>query len=130
MKKNDRSRIHSFEIWAYRRLLRVSWTEKRSNKSVLEEIGEYKGLFNQIEQQKLQFIGHIMRHRCIENDLLTGIVFGKLSRGRQKTRLTNIINERQGLTMTEAITTSQDREKWRIIVHAATAAWEAEYSDR
>ena len=56
--------------------VRVSWTEKRSNESILEETGEYKGLVNQIEQQKLQFIGHIMRHRCIENDLLTGMVFG------------------------------------------------------
>ena len=77
MTKNERARIHSFKIWAYRNLLRVSRREKRSNKSVLEEIGEYKGLVDQIEQKKLQFIGHIMRHRCIENDLLTGMVFGK-----------------------------------------------------
>ena len=62
--------------------------EKRSNKSVLDEIGEFKGLFNEIEKQKLDFMGHIMRHRCIENDLLTGMVFGKRSRGRQITRLT------------------------------------------
>ena len=52
------------------------WTEKRSNKSVLEEVGEFKGLVNQMEQQKLNFMRHIMRHRCIENDLLTGMVFG------------------------------------------------------
>ena len=52
--EKDRARIHSFEIWAYRR---VSWTEKRSCKSVLEEIEEFKGLDNQIEQQKLQFVG-------------------------------------------------------------------------
>ena len=81
MKKNDRARIHSFEIWVYRRLLRVSWTEKRSKERIPEEIGEYKGLVNQIEKQKLQFIGHIMRQRCIENDLLTGTVFGKQSGG-------------------------------------------------
>ena len=53
--------------------------------SVLDEIGETKGLINEIEQQKLQFMEPIMRHRCIENDLLTGMVFGKRSRGRQKT---------------------------------------------
>ena len=76
--------------------------EKRSNKSVLEEIGKFKGLVNQIEQKKPQFIGHIMRHRCIENDILTGMVFGKRPRGRQKTRLTNIIKERLGLTLTVA----------------------------
>ena len=57
MKKNDRARVHSFEIWAYRRLLRVSWTEKRSNESILEEIGEYKGLVNQIEQQSSSSLG-------------------------------------------------------------------------
>ena len=130
MKKNDRARIRSFEIWAYRRLLRVSWTEKRSNESILEEIGEYKGLVDQIGQQKLQFIGHIMRHRCIENDLLTGMVFGKRSRGRQKTRLTNTINERLGLTINEAVITAQDRDKWRNIVYAAIAVREAECSEQ
>ena len=129
MKENDRARIYSFEIWVYRRLLRVTRTDKRSNKSILEEIGEYKGLVNQIDQ-KLQFIGHIMRHRCIENDLLTGMVFGKRSRGRQKTRLTNTVNERLGLTITEAITTAQGRDKWRTIVYAATAVREAECSER
>ena len=89
----------------------MCWTEKRSNKSVLDEIREFKGLVNEIEQQKLHFMGHIMRHTCIENDLLTGILFGKRSRGRQKTRLTNTIRVKLGLTMTEAITTAQDREK-------------------
>ena len=120
----------SFELWAYRRLLRISWTEKRSNKSVHDEIGETKGIVNEIEQQKLQFIGHIMRQRWIENDLLTGMVFGKRSRGRQKTRMTNTIKEKPGLTMSEAIATAQDREKWKNIVYAATAVREAECSER
>ena len=67
------------------------------------------------------FEAQIRKYRCIENDLLTGMVFGKRSRGRQKTRLTNTINERLGLTMNEAITTAQDRDKWRIIVYDTTA---------
>ena len=71
-----------------------------------------------------------MRHRCIENDLLTGVVFGKQSRGRQKTRMANTINEKLGLTINEAIATAQDREKWRTIVYAAIAVREAECSDR
>ena len=54
--KSDTTRIQSFEVWAYKRLLRISWTEKRSNKNVLDEIGETKGLVNEIEKQKLQFI--------------------------------------------------------------------------
>ena len=58
------------------------------------------------------------------------MVFGKRSRGRKKTRLTNKINERLGLTITEAITTAEDREKWRTIVYAAIAIREAECSDR
>ena len=64
---------------------------------MLDEIGETKGLSYEIEQQKLQFTGHIMTQRCIENDLLTGMVFGKRSRGRQKTRMTNTIKEKLGL---------------------------------
>ena len=121
MKKGDRALKQSLELWAYRILLIISWMEKRSNKSVLDEIGETKGFVNEIEQQKLQFMGHIMRHRCIENDLLTGIAFGKRSQGRQKTRMTNTIKEKLGLTMSEAITTAKDREKWKNIVYATTA---------
>ena len=75
-------------------------------------------MVNDIEQQKLQFMEHIMRHRSIENDLLTGMVFGKRSRGRQKTRMTNTIKEKLGLTMTGAIRTAQNREKWKNIVYA------------
>ena len=75
-------------------------------------------------------MGHIMRPRCMENDLLTGMVFGKRSRGRQKKRMTNAIKEKLGLTITEAIATAQDREKWRNIVHAATAVREAECSEQ
>ena len=87
-------------------------------------------IVNQIEQQKLQFMGHIMRHRCMENYLLTGMVLGKRSRGRQKTRMTDTIKVKLGLTVTEAITTAQDREKWRSIVYAATAVREAQCSER
>ena len=72
-----------------------------------------------------------MRHRkCIENDLPTGVVFGTRSRGRQKTRVTNTIKEKLGLTMTEAITTAQDRAHWKNIAYAATAVREAEFSER
>ena len=71
-----------------------------------------------------------MRQRWIENDLLTGMVFGKRSRRRQKTRMTNTINEKLGLTMSEATATAQDREKWKNIVYAATAVREAECSER
>eukprot|EP00794_Sanderia_malayensis_P019308 gene19308-21232_t len=71
-----------------------------------------------------------MRHRYMGNDLLTGMVLEKRSRGRQKTRMTDTIKEKLGLTMTEAITTAQNREKWRNIVYAATAVREAERSER
>ena len=90
------------------------------------EKGLFKVLVNQIERQTFEVRGNIMRHRGIDNDLLTGMVFGKHSREQQKARLTNIITERSGLTMIEAITTAHDREKWRTIVYAATAIWEAE----
>ena len=71
-----------------------------------------------------------MRHRSVENDLLTGMVFSKRSRGRQKTRMTNTIKEKLGLTMSEAIITAQDREKWKNFVYAAIAVREAECSAR
>ena len=90
---------------------------------------ETKGLVNEIEQQKLQFIRHIMRYRCIENYLLAGMVFGKRSRGRQKTRMTNTIKETLGLTLSEANTTAQDREKWKNIVYTATAVGETVLND-
>ena len=97
---------------------------------MLDEIGETRVLVNEIEQQKLQFMGHIMRHRWIEKDLLTGMVFGKRSRGWQKTRMTNTIKEKLGMTLTESITIAQDREKWKNIMYNATAVREAECSER
>ena len=89
------------------KITKSQFDRKRSNKSVLEKIGEFKGLVNQIEQQKLQFMGYIMRHRCIGDDLLTGMVSGKRSRRRQKIRLTYTVSERLGLAMIEAITTAK-----------------------
>ena len=71
-----------------------------------------------------------MRHRCIENDLLTGQVFGKRSRAWEKTRMTNTIKKKLGLTMIKAITTAQDREKWKSMVYFATEVWEAKRSER
>ena len=103
---------------------------EKIKQSVLDETGETKGLVNEIEQQKLQFMGHIMRHRCTENDLLKGMVFGIRSRGRQKTGMTNTIKEKLGLTITEAFTATQDKEKWRNIVYATTAIREAEFCER
>ena len=98
--------------------------EKRSNKSVLDETRDTKGLVNEMEQQKFQFMGHIMRHRFIENDLLTGMVFGKRSRGWQKARMTTTMKEKLGLTMTEGIRTAQYREKRKNTAYAATAVQE------
>ena len=77
MEKTDRAGIHSFQLRAYGRLSRITFTEKRSNKCVLDEISEMKDLLTKKERQKRHFMGHNKRHRCIENDVLTGTVFGK-----------------------------------------------------
>ena len=121
LKTSDEIRIQSFEMWCYRRVLRISWTDRITNEEVLRRISCKERLLNTLNERKLAFIGHILRTNGLEKRLLTGMVMGNRGRGRPKTRLSDNIKKISGLTMVEAERKAQDRHGWRRLVQRATA---------
>ena len=90
MKASNRKRLESFELWCYRRILRISWAEKKTNEFVLGKSGlQFQGdrLANTVYGRQLGFIGHVLRHESLEKTLLISMVLGKRGRGRPTTRL-------------------------------------------
>ncbi|XP_063613390.1 uncharacterized protein LOC134786664 [Penaeus indicus] len=123
LKATDRKKIESFEIWCYRRVLRISWIEKKTNEEVLQRINIKRRLLNILDERKLTFIGHQMRkNNSFEKTLLLGVVYGRRTRGRTKIRLYDNNRELTGLTMVELERKAQDRARWRKCVQRATAA--------
>ncbi|XP_063598624.1 uncharacterized protein LOC134775096 [Penaeus indicus] len=121
LKQSDRNRIDSFELWCYRRLLRISWTEKKTNEEVLQQINCEHRLIDIINARKLKFIGHILRSDNLDNVLLIVMVFGPRGRGRPKTRFWDDIRQLTGMGIREAVRLAQDRDGWRLMVQRATA---------
>jgi hypothetical protein len=117
--KKDSKRIDAFEMWCYRRLLRISWKEKRSNEWVLRKIGSELVLRNIIRERKLKYFGHIMRREnSIEKQIIQGAVKGKRGRGRPITSWTDQIKMSANGSMARATTLAQDRGRWRALVKA------------
>ena len=113
LKASDKKRLESFELWCYRRVLRISWTEKITNEEVLEKVNCERRLINILDLRKLTFIGHQLRKGyTLEETLLLGPVYGKRLRGRPKTRLSDNIKEICGLTMVETERKAQERTGW------------------
>ena len=120
LKQADIKRIEAFEMFCYRRILRVSWTERITNFSVLREIGEERSLLRSIKRRKLKYFGHITRAGGISAEILQGMTEGKRKRGRQKTRWSDNIVEWTGKTMNECTRACRDRSLWRKLVWDAT----------
>ena len=107
--------LEAAEMWFYRRMLRISWKEKRTNESILEETNQERSLIKTIRKRQLKFLGHICRHKGLEFLSLTGKIEGTRSRGRQRiTFLDSLSSFVTGnntlLRMTE------DRDRWRIMI--------------
>ena len=111
-------RLESFEMWIYRRLLKVSWKEKQSNVEILRRVGKDRELLNNIRRRQMRFFGHVLRHRGIEHLAIGGFVDGKRARGRQ--RMTYVTGLRQATTsLTTNVTyvrEADDRPTWRQII--------------
>ncbi len=122
LKKKDEKRINSFELWCFRRVLRITWTEKKMNTEVLRRINCKERLLETFNKRKLKFVGHVMRSESMEKNLLMGMVMGNRGRGRPKTRLSDNIRDICGLTMVEVERRAQDRVGWRNLVERSTAA--------
>ncbi|KAF7249257.1 Testican-1 [Varanus komodoensis] len=123
MRKAEHQRIEAFELWCWRRLLRVPWTARRSNWSVLEEINPDCALEGQIVKMKLKYFGHLMRRKdSLEKSLMQGTTDGKRRRGRQRMRWLDGVTEAVGVSLSGLREMVENRKAWRNVVHGVAMA--------
>ena len=124
VKKAERRRIDAFELWCWRRLLRVPWTARRSNQSILNEISPWCSLEGLMLKLKLHYFGHLMwRADSLEKTLMLGKTEGRRRRGRQRMRLLDGITDTMDMGLGALWQLVMDREAWHTVFHGVAKSW-------
>ena len=124
VKKAERQRIDAFELWCWRRLLRVPWTARRSNQSILKEISPGCSLERLTLRLKFQYFGHVMwRVDSLEKTPMLGGIGGRRRRGRPRMRWLDGVADLMEVSLSELQELVMDRVAWRAVIHGVTKSW-------